>query len=386
MDRNLTLALTVCVLLASCTRAPEPVPAGRVCVAGEFSVDDDFQGARRGDCRVTGESTVRLDIRREDENVSNRSPWFAFRLTPTAPGVATVTLDYGDFEHRYVPKLSVDGLTWTPIDAVETGPEGRTATFDVSLDESPVFVSAQELLTPDLYDEWLEGLGATPSATVSLAGTSLEGRPISELVFDGPSDEVVLLTGRQHPPEVSGAIAMFAFVDTLAADTELATEFRQRFDVIALPLMNPDGVVHGHWRHGAGGMDLNRDWGTFSQPETGIVKQLLDELDANGNRLRYFLDFHSTNRNLFYTFPDDMLEDPRFFHTWFARAGQRLPDYPFSNENAKPATVGVGKNYVNERYGIVAATYEVGDETDRDIATAAAIVFAEEFMRLALER
>ena len=350
----------------------------------DYVVDDDFDGARRGECQLIDSSTVRLDIRREDGNVTNRSPWFAFRITPASPGVATIVLDYGEFEHRYVPKLSTDGHNWDSLDDVQVSEGGATATFDVVLDDQPVYVSAQELIMPERYDEWLADLQT--SATVTVPGYSIEGRPISMLSFDGPSSDVVLLTGRQHPPEVSGAIAMFAFVETLAGDSELAMRFRQRFDVVALPLLNPDGVVHGHWRHNMGEVDLNRDWGSFGQPETGVVDELLDALESEDRRLIYFLDFHSTSRNLFYTFPDDMLVDPEFFDTWFSRARQRLHDYPFSNENGRPATEGVGKNYINERFGIIAATYEVGDETDRDVARSAAIVFAEEFMRLTLEK
>ena len=41
--------------------------------------------------------------------------------------------------------------------------------------------------------------------------------------------------------------------------------------VIVYPLMNPDGVDEGHWRHNTGGIDLNRDWAHYNQPETRQV-------------------------------------------------------------------------------------------------------------------
>jgi len=44
-----------------------------------------------------------------------------------------------------------------------------------------------------------------------------------------------------------------------------------------------------------------------------------------------------------------------------------------------------GKIYMYKRDGIPSMTYEVGDETSRVDASAAARVFAEEFMRLLLE-
>ena len=310
------LIMALLALVAACSRAP--VPVGTTCATDHFSVDDDFPGARRGDCHILDSAAVRLDIRPEDANVTNRSPWFAFRLTPQEPGVATITLDYGEFEHRYVPKLSTDGRSWQPIEDVALSDEGQQATFEVRLGDEPVFVTAQELLMPEYYESWLGELDRSTAGTVAVAGESVEGRPIPWLIFDGPSDDVVLLTGRQHPPEVSGSIAMVSFVDTLASDSELAREFRQRFDLVVMPLLNPDGVVHGHWRHGLGGLDLNRDWGEFGQPETRIVVDFLETLERDGRALQYFLDFHSTDRNLFYTFPDEMLDDPDFLKTWFS--------------------------------------------------------------------
>ena len=375
-------------LLASCTLYQPAIPAGQHCATTTFTVDDDFAGARRGACSVGGKSRVKLDIQREDELVTNPSPWYAFRLTPSVPTTAEVLLDYDTWKHRYIPKTSFDGQTWTPLSADNVSVSGneRQATLRIQLSDRPVWVSAQELITPDIYDAWNRRVADGGAAELSVLGHSRDGRPISVLRTPGERDEVLLLLGRQHPPEVSGAFGFFAFAETVFADTDLAREFRERYSVVAVPLLNPDGVVDGHWRHNTGQKDLNRDWGVFSQPETELVGALLDDLEQDGRELRFFLDFHSTSRNLFYTFPDDATNPPAFFVEWFARVRPRLDDYPFSNENAASVNQTVSKNYINERYGIAAATYEVGDETDRDVARQAAVVFAEEYMKLLLEQ
>jgi hypothetical protein len=387
VSRNASLFLC-CALLAACE--PAPVPPGTVCAAGAFSVDDDFDGARRGPCRVDGNDRVILDILPEDDNVTNGSPWFAFRVTPTGTGQseATIVLDYGTWEHRYDPKLSTDGKTWTRLDLeqVSTSTYGHQAELTVPLSGDPVWIAAQELITGADYDEWTANLLATTDATVSELGRSQADRPIPVVTSAVKTVEVVMLIGRQHPPEVSGAYAFLPFAETLLGDSRLAVRFRERYSIVAIPLLNPDGVAAGHWRHGLGGMDINRDWGTFTQPETALVRDLLAELDSDGRRLVAFIDFHSTGRNLFYTFPEGSVHPPAFFKTWFSRAMPRLDYYPFSNENAEPRTQGVGKNYINERYPGVAATYEVGDETERGDAEDAAIIFAEEFMTLLLEQ
>ena len=58
--------------------------------------------------------------------------------------------------------------------------------------------------------------------------------------------------------------------------------------------------------------------------------------------------------------------------------------YWLLSEHATPETAN-GNNDIYRRYGIPSMTYEVGDETSRADAFAAARVFAEEFMRLLLE-
>jgi len=90
-------------------------------------------------------------------------------------------------------------------------------------------------------------------------------------IDEANSKKALLIISRQHPPEVTGFIAMKSFIETIAGDSEQAKVFRQKFKVYNVPLMNPDGVDNGHWRHNMGGIDLNRDWQAFNQPETRAV-------------------------------------------------------------------------------------------------------------------
>jgi predicted deacylase len=261
------------------------------------------------------------------------------------------------------------------------------ATLRVPLNDEPIWVTAQELITPAVYDTWNQNITDHHGISLSELGRSRKNQPIHVFDSNPGAKDVVLLVGRQHPPEVSGAFAFYGFVEVLFDDSDLATAFRQRFRIIAVPLLNPDGVIGGNWRHNLGGVDLNRDWGPFTQPETKLIANLLDDLDNNGSRLRLFIDFHSTNRNLLYTQDDSSATDPPgFARTWLENSAPRLHDYPFTNEARPTSDTANGKNYMYKRYGIPSMTYEVGDETDRNTTRDAAQVFAEEMMQLMLDQ
>jgi len=324
----------------------------------------------------------------EDQRVRNPSPWYAFKLVPNDGIQARVVLDYGSWKHRYWPKISTDGKTWRLLDANNIRGEPKDSSIEllIPLDTVSVWVSAQEILTPADYKGWDAATAKNTDAELSVLGRSAAGRPIYLLDSGGSAGRVVLLTGRQHPPEVSGAYAFTRFTEVVLGDTPLAQQFREQFRVLAIPLLNPDGVALGHWRHNLGSIDLNRDWGPFTQPETQLVAGLLDTLDNHGAEVMAFIDFHSTDRNVFYTQTDDEgFRLPGFEKTWLDRARQRIENYPFERSARLTSEQANGKNYMFKRYGIPSLTYEVGDETPHGTAAAAAIVFAEEFMQLMLE-
>jgi hypothetical protein len=376
------------LLLASCATPGTPVEAGKPCETESFSVVDDFSGARRGACTVMSDNRVKLEIVPEDGQVKNPSPWYAFKLIPTESGRARIVLDYGTWKHRYWPKISTDGKKWLPLDAnsVHGEPKAHSVELLVSLGDKPVWVAAQEIVPPSAYKAWNARTAKKTGATLSVLGESAADQPIYLLDSGGDAQQVVLLTGRQHPPEVSGAYAFTAFTGVVLGDTPLAQQFRERFRVLAIPLLNPDGVTAGHWRHNLGSTDLNRDWGPFAQPETRLVEGLLDALDNNGTEVMAFIDFHSTDRNVFYTQTDNEGNRlPGFEKTWLDRARPRIEDYPFERSARLTSEQPNGKNYMFKRYGMPSLTYEVGDETPRQTAAAAAVVFAEEFMQLMLE-
>jgi len=372
--------------------------AGFVAVAADTScetdaalIDTHFETGAFHRCQVRDGNFV-ITIRPEDAKVEVPMPWYAFRASPKHPGEVVVLLGFVDADaDRFWPKISTDGTTWQPLakDAVAVSKDSKRLALRIRLEESPVWIASQRPFTTRDYDAWIHALGARPDVTVRTLGSSVRGRPLF-VAATAARPEGVLLLGRQHPPEVTGALAMRAFTDTLLADTPVARAFRDRYALVMVPLVNPDGVAAGHWRHNAGRTDLNRDWGPFRQPETRHVRDLLKTLTEQGIALRLMLDFHATQvteTHLFYTQRDVDGDGSahRFTVDWFDRVRRRLPGVEFIHRPSKSDSANA-KNYFFDRYGIPSITYESGDETDPAWIAGATPVFAEEMMNVMLSR
>ena len=348
-------------------------------------LDAHFDGGNLGKCTPLGDGRFRLTLFPEDDPPINRSTWYAFRVSGETGDEITVRMEHEHGYARYWPKVSRDGQTWTRVaeEQVARAEEKEWMEIRLSLQGSRLWVAGQEIIDERFYDAWLAELAAHDEVTTRLLGQSVEGRPIY-LAETADRPEFVLFMGRQHPPEVTGAFGMRTFMDTVFADTELARGFRERFQLGIVPLVNPDGVAGGHWRHNVNGVDVNRDWGPFTQPESRAVMRWVEQREARGATLRLMLDFHSTWEDLFYTQPVSE-NPPDYASVWLGAAAARLPNFPFKHAANPVSEQPNAKNYFFTSRGIPAITYEVGDETERDAVRAAAVVFAEEMMRTLLE-
>ncbi|MEL7454109.1 MAG: M14 family metallopeptidase [Pseudomonadota bacterium] len=387
------LTLFALFLSTACSHVPSEIPPaqvreGNLCQTTVFRVDADFSAANMASCRVLDDDAIEILLKPENTPI-NASPWYAVRLTPNQPGSVRLVLQYEEHAHRYKPKVSLDGSAWTvlPDDRVDVKAAGYRVSLDIDLEADPLFVAAQELFTNAAHAAWTHRQAEKPFVTMSEIGRSIEDREISmirtEASIEAP--KTVMLVGRQHPPEVTGALAMVSFTEEILSDTALAQNFRDRFDLVIIPNLNPDGVEHGHWRHNIGGLDLNRDWGPFTQPETRAAKAVIDGIETPG--LALFLDFHSTRKNVFYTQPigNDGTEYD-FTASWLKRARAALPDYAFDRQGSHNVGLPTSKTYIFEEFGIPAITYELGDETDRTEIAETARIFAQEMMTLLLEQ
>ena len=379
------LAVTAC---ASAPEAPSGWAEGAVCASNTTRVMADFDAARANACEIKGRK-VRVTILPEATPI-NPSPWYAFRLETAQPQKMTVVLEYPEYKHRYPPKISPDG-SFRSIDegAVKISRDEKQARFKVMVDETPVYVTAQELFTDQDHRKWIHKIAtAHPFAAVSLLGKSVEGREFYKIEtrpFNGEAAGGVVFVGRQHPPEISGAVGFQAFIEEVFSATELAQQFRETYAVTAVPILNPDGVTAGNWRFSANDVDLNRDWGPFEQPETQAMRDLLAEVDERDG-VALFLDFHATFKNVLYTQTDDVETRPRAFaERWHNALIANEPDIGILRQGGNNTNRTTSKSYVYKTYGAAAITYEMHEELDRETVREFSRMAAGEMMKIMLE-
>ena len=105
----------------------------------------------------------------------------------------------------------------------------------------------------------------------------------------------------------------------LLSDDVEADEIREKFIVKVIPMLNPDGVIHGNYRVSLLGVDLNRRWkkpSKFMHPTIYYTKQIIKYFNEKGRQpgsdsggvvLSCDIHGHSRNMDLFtYNCTDDV--------------------------------------------------------------------------------
>jgi cytosolic carboxypeptidase protein 6 len=279
-----------------------------ICAGAGVAVDVNFPSAGRHDCVIGPDGSIVVSVDHEPALVEgiNPSPWYAFRIHSDAARTVFVTLDYTDYNHRYSPYTSTDGGAWTALarDRLTLNEKKTRASLKLDLAKGTTWVAAQPLSPSRDNLDWTRRTLMGQGFHEMRYGTSLEGRPLLGFVGSGGIDAIVALT-RQHPPETSGQEAYRGFLERLIGRRDdKAVSFRAKHRIILAPMPNPDGVDGGFWRLNGGGVDLNRDWGPFTQPETKTLSEWI-KAQAGGRQVVAMMDFHSTDKTTIYAPPLD---------------------------------------------------------------------------------
>lgn len=407
MKKNYLILLVLCCackgsnrLLADKHSYPNPVDTTtrpiqqqqkKTYMLGGVGATNDFPAARLNAFLQENDSTYVASIWPENFPI-NPSPWFAFKLWSEQEREIYLKLDYSNgAKHRYVPKLSANGEQWTPLDStlLQLNQDSTTAMLRLKVSKDTLWVSAQEIQDHRRVGEWVRKMAQNEVVHEGVAGKSALGRDLYHMnLYKGDSYDkrpAVLIISRQHPPEVTGFLCMKAFVETIISEGT-SNGFLDKYRVMVYPLMNPDGVDLGHYRHNTGGVDLNRDWAEYHQPEVRqVTTHMVRETTLAKNDVVLGLDFHSTFNDVYYT-PDTSVERkiPTFTKAWLEkiRVATGLDDI---NESPGKISRPTSSGWYNQQFGATGITYEIGDKTPREFIKKKGVESARAMMELLLE-
>ena len=358
-------------------------------------ISNEFNGARVSDAWLaSGQSQDTLVIQIKPENAPiNNSPWYAFKIWGDQAQKVLIRLTYENGRHRYIPKLSEseDQSSWKLLpDSALSSVEGDLL-ISLQVETQKKLIAAHPVQANSLESliRYPELSGFASDISVDTVGYSHNNRAIlewqSQVDVGTQKEGLLLLFSRQHPPEVSGYRSFLYFFNRLMDSDELAQTFRTNFHIIAYPMINPDGVEQGHWRHNSKGIDLNRDWEYFRQPETRSVRDALLPLADGRYEVVYGIDFHSTNENVFYPINEAVITGiDNFTQRWFPFVAEANSELNFRSEEFEPNSP-IAKNWIYKTFGTDALTFEVEDELSEDAMQHLGRSAAESLMKLLLE-
>lgn len=348
---------------------------------------NNFDAARLNGFEKVNDSTAKAIIRPENTPINN-SAYYSFKIWSETPKSIYIQFDYPKgYKHRYIPKIKKEETSWSPMDSSGVFTNGESFSMKLRVSKDTTWVSAQEIVTSKDTERWYKSLlNNKPYIHLKSVGKTTLERNLPVLdIYKGEKKNkpIVVLLTRQHPPEVTGFFAYQEFLKTIVQDNKLTNEFLNKYRVLAFPIVNPDGVDLGHWRHNAGGVDTNRDWSEYHQPEIKqIVKFITQESKKNKGKIVLGLDFHSTYEDVFYTNKiRETTTFPTFIDDWFAALEKNIPNYKV-NEKAGNSTKPVSKGWFLYGQNAVGITYEIGDATPRDKIKIVGKVTGEEMMKI----
>jgi hypothetical protein len=190
---------------------------------------------------------------------------------------------------RQGPAISTNiGKTWKWMGTDNV--DGSSFFFDFAKPNERVrFAVTIPYLQADL-DAFLKKNVHNPHITKSVLTKSRHGRNVDLLQIGKPSREAkaFLVTARHHAAETIASYVLEGFLQEAMSDRPAGEDFRKKYVLYAVPLVDKDGVEEGDQGKNRKPHDHNRDYGDKSlYPEIQAIKDL-DEKTS----FQFALDFH----------------------------------------------------------------------------------------------
>ena len=365
---------TLFIFLAGCQSSPISYQDKKVYQLDDVFLDNRFDGARINNAEKIAEDTYRVTILPENDPPINSSPWYSFKVYSKEKKNVVLTLKYHkDYYPRYIPKLSRNGKDWIAISGEDYTVDSlkKEAHLKLTLSPEPLWVNAQEAFPSKATYRWLDSLAVAHGRQIITIGKSVLDRNLVALEVNAQpaTKKTLVFAARQHPPEITGGVLGFeSFITTIMDDSPESVALRSKYNIILLPMINPDGIDLGHWRHNANGADLNRDWIEFTQPETQAVRDFILKKKTEGLEIMLGVDFHSSYTS--YILMKDSLQTRPYniVMPWLHHIHKTWPEHftKLAKRKIRPASRPYMHNWFYN-IGADGMTYEEADETPRSM-------------------
>ncbi len=270
--------------------------------AETVAIKTDFPGGNVSIQSIDG-NTVRLapDLR------TTKKWWFYwyFEAEVSQPGQVTFQMLPSTIASQG-PAYSEDGgKTWKWLGAkrvtyakskaqlkaegLPEDPQYDTFAFDFTKAGQKVRFSMGFPYTQSNLDEFLKKNEGNPNLKKSLLTTSQGGRPVDLLQIGNPGPGIIAMAvaARSHACEALASYILEGFLQEAMSDSPAGVEFRKRYVLFAVPILDKDGVEEGDQGKNREPHDHNRDYGIGMYPEIKALQEL-----AIKQHVQVGIDFH----------------------------------------------------------------------------------------------
>lgn len=263
----------------------------------EVSIQSDFPG---GNIVVDENEGTTVKV---SPDLRTSKPWFYwyFEAEVFQPGRVTFIFPPAKIGVRG-PAVSVDqGKTWTWLGtdqvtfaqpkakAPDATPQD-TFSYDFTQANQKVRFSVGFPYVQSNLDEFLKKNAGNPNFFQSILATTLGGKPVELLQIGQPGEGKIAMAvaARSHACEALASYVLEGFLQEAISDSPAGMEFRKKFVLYAVPILDKDGVEAGDQGKNRSPHDHNRDYGTANlYPEIKALEEL-----ALAKQIQVGIDFH----------------------------------------------------------------------------------------------
>lgn len=258
-------------------------------IAADVTIDAEFPGGNVVVKSIEG-NTVHLapDLR-------GGQPWFywCFDAESAKPGTVTFVFAKPPMIGVRGPAVSRDGgrsWQWLGAEHVESAKEAERFSFRFTAAQERVRFAVAIPYLPNDLDAFLLKNKGNPHLTRTVLAKTRKGTPVDLLQIGTPAPgrPSMLVTARHHACESTASYVLEGFLQEAMSDSPAAIDFRKRYVLYAVPIVDRDGVQAGDQGKNRTPHDHNRDYGPEPlYPEIRAIQDLVDEKDV-----RFAIDFH----------------------------------------------------------------------------------------------